>query len=158
MGLAALTFTVYGTAAPAGSKTPGVTKTGRRFVRDSNPASKEWKRLVAQVAGEAMNGRGLLRGPLCVGFVFHRPRPAGHYGKHGVRPSAPRFPTTRPDCLKLARAVEDACQGVLYADDSQIVEETIAKYYGEPARVEITVRELPTSPGGEQGLGGGAGK
>ena len=35
-------------------------------------------------------------------------------------------------------------QGVVYANDSQIVEQTVAKYYGEPERCEITVRPLPT--------------
>lgn len=134
-----LELVVFGLAAPAGSKTAGATKGGRRYVRDSNPASREWKRTVAQAAGERMDRRGLLEGPLVLELVFYRPRPSAHYGKRGLRPSAPEFPTTRPDVLKLARAVEDALTGVVWRDDAAIVDERLAKRYGEPARVEVRV-------------------
>ncbi len=148
-GVAVIEFTVFGVAESAGSKTSGVTKDGRRYVRDSNPNSREWKRTVAQVAGERMRGQPLLQGPLALELAFHRPRPLGHMGKKGLRPSAPSYPITRPDVLKLARAVEDACTKVVWWDDAQVVEETIRKLYGEPARVEVRIRELPPpTPGG----------
>jgi len=134
-------FTVHGIPAPAGSKRAFVVK-GRAVVTDASAKSRPWKALVADAAAQAMNGAQLLRGPLCLSIVFHVPRPKGHIGKHGVRPSAPRFPAVRPDVDKLSRAVLDALSGVLYIDDAQIVEKTVAKYYGEPARAEITVREL----------------
>ena len=54
----------------------------------------------------------------------------------------PPFPTARPDLLKLARAVEDAIQSVVYRNDSQIVDEVLHKRYGEPARVEVVLVEL----------------
>lgn len=136
-------FTVYGESKPAGSKTTGTTKDGRRFVRDSNPASKEWKRMVAYAAGGAAEGRELVRGPIKVQMDFYRPRPGAHFGKKGVRPSAPPYPITRPDLLKLARAVEDAMTGIIYADDSQIVVEVLTKRFGEPARVDVLISQLP---------------
>ena len=83
-----------------------------------------------------------MTGALRVSFTFYRPRPKGHFGAKGVRPSAPRYPTTKPDVLKLARAVEDALTGVLWRDDAQIVAESIYKDYGEPARVVVTVEEI----------------
>jgi Holliday junction resolvase RusA-like endonuclease len=74
---------------------------------------------------------------------FYVPRPKGHLNAKGeVKKSAPAFVTTRPDALKLARAVEDACSKILYRDDSQIVSENISKHYGEPARCEITIQTL----------------
>lgn len=137
-----LSFVVHGKAEPAGSKTAGISKGGRRYVRDSNPASKEWKRLVAQVAGEAMAGRELLEGPLSLSVDFFRPRPKGHFGKRGLLPSAPVFPTTAPDTTKLLRAVEDACQGVVFRNDSQIVSQTARKHYGTAARCEVRIYEI----------------
>lgn len=137
-----IAFTVYGKPEPAGSKTAGVTKRGKRYVRDSNPASKEWKRLVAQVAGEQMEGRELLGGPLSLVVEFFRPRPKGHFGVRGLLPSAPEFPTTAPDTTKLLRAIEDAMQGVVYRNDSQIVAQVARKHYGEPARVEVRLERL----------------
>ena len=109
---------------------------------DANPKAKGWKTLVAQAAGEAMAGRELLRGPLAVSLRFYVRRPKAHYSARGdVKPSAPPYPTGKPDVLKLARGVEDAMSGVLYGDDAQIVHEILTKDYG-PERVEIAVTAL----------------
>lgn len=141
-----INFTVYGVAAPAGSKTTGVSAAGKRFVRDSNPASGHWKTEVAAAAGKEMNGKTLLEGPLSLVLNFYRPRPKSHYGaKMNVKESAPAFPIGRPDSTKLTRAVEDAMTGIVYRDDSQIVFQEITKAWGEPARVEVTVSHVRTN-------------
>lgn len=139
-GAPALAFTVHGTPQPAGSKRAFVMQ-GRARVVDANRKSAPWKERVAQVAGEIMAGRPLLQGPLEVTLRFFVHRPKGHHGKKGLLPSAPAFPTVKPDALKLARGVEDALSGVVYRDDAQIVIERLEKHYG-PERVEIEVREL----------------
>lgn len=137
-----MSFTVHGVPQPAGSKTAGRTKDGRMFVRDSARRSAPWKRQVAQAAGEAMNGGGLLDGALRLGVCFVVPRPKGHYGAKGLRPSAPEHPTVRPDVTKLLRAVEDACTGVVWRDDAQVVWQVAWKEYGEPAHCLVTVTTL----------------
>jgi crossover junction endodeoxyribonuclease RusA len=134
---AGVAFTVYGAAQPAGSKTTGVRKDGGRFVRDSAKRGYPWRRQVAQAAGEAMDGRGLMDGALVLHVRFFVPRPKGHFGVRGLLPSAPVHPTKRPDVTKLLRAVEDACTGVVWRDDAQIVAQHAWKSYGEPARAEI---------------------
>lgn len=110
-------------------------------VVDDNDKSKSWKRSVAVEARLAYDGP-LLTGALAVTFVFYRPRPKGHFGAKGLKPSAPKYPTTKPDVLKCARAVEDALSKVIYQDDAQIVIERIYKQYGEPARCECVIEEL----------------
>ena len=72
----ALCITVYGQPRPAGSKR----HIGGGRVIDANPTAKEWKRTVAQAAGAAVNGHGLVKGPLALTVRFYIPRPAGHYG------------------------------------------------------------------------------
>jgi Holliday junction resolvase RusA-like endonuclease len=135
-------FTVFGTAAPAGSKK--AVPMGKRWgVIDDSKRSRPWKNDVAQQAGLAMAGRGVLREPIGVEFRFFVNRPKGHFGKRGLLPSAPKYPARKPDVLKLARAVEDALSGVVYNDDAQIVHELLVKEYGEPERVEVTVRSMP---------------
>lgn len=134
-----VSFTVYGVAAPAGSKTVVYAKGGRAFVRDASKRSAPWKRLVAQEAGKAMNGRGLLEGPLHLTVAVTVPRPKSHYGARGLRPSAPSAPITRPDLTKYLRGIEDACTGVVWRDDAQVITQTAEKRYGEPARVAIRV-------------------
>jgi Holliday junction resolvase RusA-like endonuclease len=147
-------FIVYGTPQPAGSKVGGLRKDGRVFVRDAAKKSRPWKEDVARAAALAMvrgtspdaNGNEpLFDGPLSVAMVFFIPRPKGHYGKRGLRPSAPITPTIRPDVLKLARAVEDACTGVVWRDDAQIVSEFLHKHYGEPARVEVSIKHTESA-------------
>lgn len=137
-----IVFTVYGQAQPAGSKTAGVTKGGKMFVRDSAKRGAPWRREVARTAAEAMNGTGLLDGPLSLAVTFVVPRPKGHYGARGLRPSAPAYPTVRPDVTKLLRAVEDAATGIVWRDDAQVVIQHACKTYGEPARAEVEVRSV----------------
>jgi Holliday junction resolvase RusA-like endonuclease len=145
----AVTFTVYGQAQAAGSKRAfRHPRSGAVIVTDANKKAKPWKREVADAAATAMlahavteNGT-LVDGALVLTLTFYVPRPKGHYGARGLRPSAPPHPTVRPDVLKLARGVEDAMTGVVYRDDSQIVREHLSKVYGEPARVEVIVELL----------------
>lgn len=139
-----LELIVYGQPAPAGSKRGFYNQPARRVIlTDDSKQSRPWKAQVADKAAAEMNGRELLDGPLAVTFKFVRPRPASHTGKRGLKPSAPTHPTTRPDVLKLARAVEDALTGIVWRDDAQIVLEVLTKAYGSPARVDITVERLP---------------
>lgn len=147
-----LSFTVYGVAAPAGSKRalPAGGRPGARpIIVDDSKRSRPWKRDVAQAAGVAMNvngANGLLVGPLALTVVFHVPRPKGHYrtGRYEgeIRSSAPDWPTVKPDMTKLLRAVEDACTGIVWRDDAQIVQQTATKRYGAPARCEVTVAAI----------------
>jgi Holliday junction resolvase RusA-like endonuclease len=136
-------FVVHGHAEPAGSKRAvPIGRNGRWGVIDANPKAMHWRERVAQEAARAMVGRPLLRDALAVEFRFYVPRPKGHFGAKGLRPSAPAYPTSAPDLLKRARNVEDAMTGLVYANDAQITEEVLSKEYGEPERVEITVMPL----------------
>jgi crossover junction endodeoxyribonuclease RusA len=139
-------FFVSGVPKPAGSKTAFVNKhTGKAIVTDACKTSKDWKSLVAYTAREYYKGE-LLTGPVIVTMTFYQTRPACHYGSGKnaavLKPSAPTWPTGKPDVLKLTRAVEDACTGILWKDDSQIVDERIIKRYGDKPGVKIQV----TSP------------
>jgi Holliday junction resolvase RusA-like endonuclease len=137
-----VSFTVHGVAASAGSKTLGYNSAGKAFVRESSRKAAPWKRAVAEAAGEAMDGAELLEGALWLGVVFSLPRPKGHYGAKGLRPSAPEYPTVRPDATKLLRAVEDALTGVVWRDDAQVVEQHVCKVYGGAAECAVKVRTL----------------
>ena len=142
---AVFTLTVYGTPAPAGSKRAlplGGKFGGRAIVVDANVRSKPWKNLIAQNAGLEMNGRELFRRPLHVNLTFHVRRPKAHFNSKGeLKKSAPMWPAKKPDVLKLARGVEDALSGIVYADDAQIVTEFLVKRYGEQECVEIEIAQ-----------------
>jgi len=132
-------FWVSGEPKTAGSKRAFIPKGWKRaIVVDDNPKSRDWKTDVSQAASAAYKG-DLLMGPIELSLIFVRLRPAGHLAKKGIRASAPEFPITKPDALKLARAVEDALTGIIWRDDSQIVDEHLYKRYGAKPGVHVKV-------------------
>jgi Holliday junction resolvase RusA-like endonuclease len=146
---------VSGKPEPAGSKKAFAIKkggeyTGRVAVSDDNPKAKGWKELVAASARAARADAppGMFIGPLeCalwVTMTFYLARPKDHYGTGRnaglLKPSAPEFPLTRPDALKLARGTEDALTGVIWKDDAQVVNLVTKKYYAGRAGAHIWVR------------------
>lgn len=135
-------FVVFGKAEPGGSKRPGQSKAGKLFVRDDNPKAAGWKREVGIVAGTLMRSRQPFEGPLSLSVTFYQARPKWHFGAHGVKKTAPRFPTVKPDATKLLRPLEDALTGIIWKDDAQICIQHVAKRYcatGEEPRVEVKV-------------------
>ena len=142
-------FVVHGEPKPAGSKRAfsKKTKSGRTItsVVHDNPTTPNWMGLVGQVARQHYDGE-LLKGPIALTLFFYRPRPKNHYGtgrNSGKRKtSAPAFPTTIPDTIKLARAVEDALSGVIWKNDSQKVDLHLNKRYGKSYYVDVTVEVL----------------
>lgn len=88
--------------------------------------------------------------PIVVVVDFYFSRPLGHYGSGRnagtLRASAPPYKVTKPDALKLGRAVEDSLSGTVIGDDSQVVEIQARKHYGEPPRAEISVYEITDTP------------
>jgi Holliday junction resolvase RusA-like endonuclease len=137
-----LSFTVYGVAQPAGSKR-AFTPRGwtRPIITDSNRNLKSWQQLVADQASHALErlpetARQILVGGVRLSLAIYLPRPkalaAKAYPAH----------TKKPDASKLVRAVEDALTGVVWRDDSQVVELVVGKYYAaprEPAHVHVRV-------------------
>lgn len=141
-----IVFFVPGVAQPAGSKRaffrPGMKHPS---VVDANSKAAGWKTYVKQMAA-ACRPEAPIAGPVRLDVAFTMARPKSHYrtGKNAgqLRPDAPVFHTHKPDALKLARGVEDALTGIMWVDDSQICNETLAKRYGPNPGVEITVTQL----------------
>jgi Holliday junction resolvase RusA-like endonuclease len=112
-------------------------KTGRTWRFDPKN-SREWKAQVAWIARQNYAG-DLLEGPLVMFLVFVLPRPKS-------LPKKIREHVRKPDLSNLLKAVEDALKGVLYHDDSQLVDINISKEYGSPPGVQITVQKLVEMP------------
>ncbi len=144
----AIQIIVTGTPAPKGS--PRVITRDRngkylkkpRVLKDSKK-TEAWHNLVAATARTAMRGRDrFIKVALSVDVDFYFQRPGGHYGKRGLRPSAPRRPKVKPDLDKLVRATMDPLEGIVFDQDSRIVAINAHKRYAElgaSARAEITV-------------------
>jgi hypothetical protein len=131
-----INFTVRGVPRSAGSKTSGVTKTGRIFHRPASKYQQPWQYAVASAgvevaerltAAEALERTAFMAGGAIVAsmwFCYRRPRShykGGDIARGELTAKAPPFKSSKPDVIKLARAVEDALSGVLFHDDAQIV-------------------------------------
>ena len=114
-------------------------------VHDKGKELKAWRQDVAVAARRAYSGP-LLVGPVAIVLIFARPRLKWHFGTGRnagkLKASAPSHPTTKPDSIKLTRAVEDALTGVIWADDAQVCGHEIYKVWGDCYRLLVTVEEL----------------
>lgn len=150
-------FIVEGKAAPAGSKTAFAIRNGAGelvmrgngspliTVTDSNKKAAGWKQEVKRAARQAYRGP-ILTHALKVTLVFHVLRPKGHFGSGKnagtIKASSPKYPTMKPDVLKLSRGIEDALTKIIWLDDSQIVEEHLHKVYDTQQFVEVIVEDM----------------
>ncbi len=100
----------------------------------------------AQVEAEArkvMGRRKPLDGPLAVVVIAYMPIPASWgWTKKLAAARQIIMPTSRPDLTNIAKAAEDALNGVVWNDDSEIVSLSMAKEYSAVPRLMITVRRI----------------
>ena len=132
-----LSFTVYGTPKPQGSMRAFMPKGWNRPVLTSDNAKlKPWRQQITLTANtfRAMVTDASFQGPQVLVLRFYFAKPASAKKR--------QFVTVKPDLDKLQRAVLDACTGVLWRDDSQVIEIKATKHYGLPERVEIDVASM----------------
>lgn len=138
-----LKFFVRGDPATQGSKRAiFIPKLNRAIVTEDCKRNKSWRSDVRNEAQIAVNHSGwqITDKPIKLQLTFVLRRPKSHYNSKGVlRPNAPTYHTKKPDTVKLARAVEDALKGLVWADDSQVCEEIIIKRYDSAALVGVVV-------------------
>lgn len=120
-------------------------------VSDNNPNSREWMGVVSLVTTAEMTAiqSPPITGPIGLRMTFIMPRPKSHYGtgKNAsvLKPTAPKYHTSKPDRGKLQRAVEDALTGIAYMDDSQVCCGPVEKVYGDRPGVEVEITPMSAS-------------
>lgn len=147
---------VLGTPAPKGSSRAFMTRgPNPRAVlapsgsKQNREALRSWDQSVRMAAAEAVGHRSspvFVETPLIVKIVFRLARPSGHWGKRGLKPSAPGLPITKPDSDKLTRATLDSMKGTVYDDDARVVLKLVGKVYAEPGNEGASIRIEACSP------------
>lgn len=147
---------VLGTPAPKGSSRPMLNrKTGKAFTFAGGSKVAEVKlgswdanvRAAAAAAvgvGTAGSHIPFIEVALLVRVEFRLARPGGHWAKHGgLKAGAAIAPRGKPDIDKLARSTLDSLTGIVFDDDSRIVELIARKVYATPGNegARITVEQ-----------------
>ena len=134
-------FEIPGNAQAQGRPRAGKTKRGKVVMYDPKE-SREYKSYVRLIASQH-RPRKLLEGQLEVFIKIYRqmPKSMTKKRKQAVMEGLHR-PITKPDVTNIAKGIEDALNGIIYKDDSQIVDLHISKYYSDRPRVEVQIKEL----------------
>lgn len=145
MSTPALMFVVLGEPQTQGSMRAFTPKGWTRPVLTStNKALKPWRATVAETAlAHGWGGDAVDDGPVALKITFTFCRPASHYGKQGLKLSAPPYPHTgHGDLDKLVRAVGDALTGIVWRDDRRIVACSARKEWGMSPGAKIHIKLL----------------
>ncbi|MGY0692638.1 RusA family crossover junction endodeoxyribonuclease [Virgibacillus sp. FSP13] len=138
-------FVIPGPCVPQGRPRAGKiqrgSKKGRTVLYDPQK-SREYKRYVSIVAKQYAP-KEPIEEPLCVHIKVYRPIPASMTKKlRQLSVAGVNRPITKPDNSNYAKGIEDALNGIIYKDDSQIVDLQVSKFYSDNPRVEIMIKEL----------------
>jgi Holliday junction resolvase RusA-like endonuclease len=135
-------FTVYGE--PVAQGRPRFSTHGG-FVKAYDPAkSGDYKKFVKLAAME-FAPPALLEGPIKMKLIVYRTMP-GYLSKVPKKAAAAEageiLPTSKPDVDNYLKGVKDALKGVIWKDDSQVVEVYALKRYSARPRIELKIIEL----------------
>lgn len=133
-------FTVFGT--PVAQGRPRFSSQGG-FTRAYDPKrSKDFKKYVQLVAAENRQAK-LLEGPLQLQVKIYKPSLKSFSKKKKVAAEAGNLrPITKPDVDNYVKGIKDACNKILWRDDSQVVDMSVSKWYSEIPRIEVAVNEI----------------
>ena len=120
-------------------------KNGMQFVQNFTPSKSpvQTYKAAIQLAAAAVYDGPPLSNPVSLEMTFVMPRPKSKTWK--TKPMPRYWHTITPDSDNLAKAVQDALNKMLWADDSQICQMVVKKVVAsgdEQPRTEIYVKEL----------------
>jgi len=135
-----ITFKVDGVPVPKGRA---------RYVRRGNHIStytpektRTYETLIKDAARQAMGVSEPLETPVSLYLYIRVPIPASATKKRlQAIADGSEKPTKKPDASNVLKSVEDGMNGVVYKDDSQIVNIHVTKVFSSEPGVDICVKE-----------------
>ncbi|MED5548998.1 MAG: RusA family crossover junction endodeoxyribonuclease [Pseudomonadota bacterium] len=136
-----ISFVIHG--APRGKGRPRFGVVRGRATAFTDKQTVAYERTIQSAARSVMATREPLDGPVWVriNIFIQIPVSAPKWKQAQMRDGSIR-PTRTPDADNVAKAVLDGINGVVFADDKQVVGMGVTKFYSDHARVEVTVGEV----------------
>lgn len=145
-----ITFFVPGQ--PVGKGRPRIGKVGQHARMFTPAKTANYEDTVRYAAHQAMGGGLPLFGPVRVRLDIRLQIPASWSGVKQRRAAAGgELPTTKPDIDNVEKAIFDACNGILWRDDVQVVEVTKRKRYSLQPGVSVEAEAVDLRESERQG-------
>ncbi len=136
-----VTIVVCGRPVPKGR--PRIGSVNGRAMAFTPAATRKYEAHARMAAQQAMAGRAPIEGPLEVEVTALLPIPSSWSGKRSAKARQSEIvPTKRPDLDNFIKAAMDACNGIVFKDDSQAVVVKADKRYGLTPGLVVTVTPL----------------
>lgn len=104
--------------------------------------TSDYESFVRDIAVEIMLGKRIIDVPVYMIATFYLPIPKSwSKKKRKMALDGDLMPTSKPDCSNYIKSIEDALNGVIYKDDSQIVDVYARKRYSERPRAEVSIHD-----------------
>ena len=107
--------------------------------------TRNYENWVRMCGVQAMNlaGRSTMDEAIDLKLIAHVPIPSSWSKKRQIKAALGEIhPTKRPDLDNFLKAAKDALNGIVWRDDSQIVNISARKVYGETPKLVITVEPI----------------
>ena len=129
-------------ANPVGKQRARYAKRGN-FVQTYTPdKTRNYESLIKEAAIEAMGSSEPLETPVTLYLYIRAPIPKSLPKKRiEACLNGLEKPIKKPDASNVLKSVEDAMNGVVYKDDSQIVNIHVSKVYSSVSGIDICVKE-----------------
>jgi Holliday junction resolvase RusA-like endonuclease len=134
-----ISFVVYGE--PTAQGRPRFTTVAGHAKAYDPAKSRDYKQLVRLAAVEVKPEKPL-ECALSLVVSVYRSMPKMSKKKREQAIAGDLRPTTRPDLDNIIKGIKDALKGIIWRDDSQVVNILADKWYGESPRVEVTIEEI----------------
>lgn len=123
-------------------------RAGQIFVQQyPDPETEAAEKVIAEAAALFMRGREPTERPVALLVYAFRAIPESWSGREKAKALAGAIlPTSRPDADNHLKVAKDAMNGVVFKDDSQVVDARVIKRYSADPALLIEVREF-VAPG-----------
>ena len=128
---------------PVGKGRPRAAKRGKHITLYTPEATATYESTVALAASQAMAGQPLIDGPVEVVMRIVLPIPVSWPKRNQAGALEGKvLPVVKPDSDNVVKAVFDAINGVVWHDDTQVVDMHVRKRYGAVPCVNVIVSQL----------------
>jgi Holliday junction resolvase RusA-like endonuclease len=127
---------------PKGKGRPRFSRVGNFTKVYTDKQTLTYEAMIATFAKQAMGGTELLKTPVSVFLYVRLPVPQSYSNKRrDACLSGLEKPCKKPDIDNIAKTYLDAMNGVIFVDDTQVIDLHVKKLYSVVAGVDVMVME-----------------